>query len=25
VAALDETSQPDWGYPYDMIGRSQKW
>ncbi len=25
VTALDQASQPDWGYPYDMIGRSQRW
>jgi aryl-alcohol dehydrogenase-like predicted oxidoreductase len=25
VAALDKASQPDWGYPYDMIGRTQRW
>jgi aryl-alcohol dehydrogenase-like predicted oxidoreductase len=25
VKALDQASLPDWGYPYDMIGRSQRW
>ena len=25
VAALDAASLPDWGYPYDMIHRSQRW
>jgi aryl-alcohol dehydrogenase-like predicted oxidoreductase len=25
VKALDKTSEPEWGYPYDMIGRSQRW
>ena len=25
VAALDKASRPDWGYPYDMIGRTQRW
>jgi aryl-alcohol dehydrogenase-like predicted oxidoreductase len=25
VAGLDKLSEPVWGYPYDMIGRSQRW
>lgn len=25
VKRLDEVSQPDWGYPYSMIGRTQPW
>lgn len=25
VARLDKVSVPDWGYPYDMIGRTQRW
>ena len=25
LAALDEVSTPDWGYPYEFIGRREPW